>query len=508
VGTFISAGMVSFFQRYLNALILGSQLSEFPGDLIRSQGALNAEAVSNLCPGKKLGGDSDRNEQTASDDLALKRYELMKKLLNGLQSMGALVGTVRPEFLQSRTDFMRTMRTKVTKQLLGLDYFNAPDIATFDKQMLGEFTSSKAFSAALVDRLQVLESLYANLSAESWMIVLMQVFRCFVIARIDVDKMGSVPGVQDALKRLKYLAPKMNGGTEFVNEFLKPPPNVPQIFSPQELLLLGWVNIHHLNSTTDFKSKYSDFSGLRDSLAFASLLKVHTTVSHGSFNENATDRSQREQNAIELVNCMKGLKLSFCPLSTEIVDGAQCMIATIVGYFYETLPHYLPSMSIEFATPLHKVTQRSITLTNPSRTEIVYRAMLEGDHSFSLVNDSVLVGPSQTLDFPITFLATTVRTVMARLSLIPSRPRVVAQTAEQETPRSSGTRMPQYSAPIIVDLISAVTMEAPDATMEIEAHIYQATTVKLAVKNLLMSPARVALTLQTSRIADENGKPS
>jgi hypothetical protein len=96
---------------------------------------------------------------------------------------------------------------------------------------------------------------------------------------------------------------------------------------------------------------------------------------------------------------------------------------------------------------------------------------------------------------------------MARLSLIPSRPRVVAQTAEQETPRSSGTRIPQYSAPIIVDLISAVTMEAPDATMEIETQVCQATTVKLAVKNLLMSPTRVALTLQTSRIVDENGKP-
>jgi hypothetical protein len=108
--------MVSYFQRYLNALALNSQMSEFPDDLVRTQGSLIIEAISIFLGGNKLQwSGSPRGEQSNSDDPVAKRLETARNLIREMQGMGAQLGSVRPEFLQSRADFIQLMKLKVTK---------------------------------------------------------------------------------------------------------------------------------------------------------------------------------------------------------------------------------------------------------------------------------------------------------------------------------------------------------------------------------------------------------
>jgi hypothetical protein len=268
------------------------------------------------------------------------------------------------------------------------------------------------------------------------------------------------------------------------------------------------VAIHHAAVTSNPKVRFIDFNSLTDAVGLASVLNNHTSKLV-SIDESPVDRSQREHNAIELTNCMKDLKLSFCPLAQEIVGGTQCTMATTVCYLYETLPHYLPSATIEFATSLRRMIQRSISLTNPSKTEIMYRAIIEGDNSFTIPKETMVVGPNQTVEFPVQFTPRTVRPVTARLSLIPSRPRVVSPIATADGEGMSGRsvgRSPQYSAPVVVDLVSAVKLTDPDQSLEIEAQLYQTASLKISVKNSLKIPTKLSIFSQAIRIADENGK--
>ena len=197
--------MIGFFQRYMNASMLKNPLGDFPGDFVRAQGQQIIDIVNSILGAKQNGNSRAVSARggARSEDPTTRRQGSIKKMLHTLQSVGALVSEVKPEYLLSRSDFMQIMRNKVSKQILGLDYFNAPNVDSFDQKMYSEYTSSKIFSNLTVDRLKVIEGLYDALSAESWMMIVAQVFKLFVMARVDIDHMNAVPGVTDALRRMK-----------------------------------------------------------------------------------------------------------------------------------------------------------------------------------------------------------------------------------------------------------------------------------------------------------------
>ncbi|OHT11670.1 hypothetical protein TRFO_03893 [Tritrichomonas foetus] len=507
--------VVQFFQRYLNALVLGTQISHFPNDFINNQGSLMNEAIQNLTGSKKANLSQEKDSISKEQmDPVMKRKEAFKSILHSLQSIGGLLSSIRPEFLMSRSDFMTIMRNKITKQMLGIDYFGAPDVSSFNQIVLGEFTSSKTFSNNMVMRLKVLENLYEKLSMECWMAVLMQVFKLFVIARIDPEKMFHIAGYHDALKQAKSILSKQPNGKELFNEINKPSKTLQSssIGSAQELSLLKWVKVHNVKvgfPANLLKKKTNDFNCFKDSIALANLIKSHSPMFHsGSLNESATEKHHLESNAIEFVNGVKSLKLSFVPQADEIIDGSQCVLATLTEYFFETLPHYLPSVTLEFNTTLHKNVTKTVSLTNPSKSEIIYRAKIEGSNSFTLPEEAICVGPGQTVDFPIIFAAKSVKSSSARVTFIPNRPRAVSQNpnSSEATSARSPSRMPQYSAPVVVDIISNVSIDAPEETFHLETNVYNPATLTIPVKNVMDMNVRMNVLLKVIKIADENGK--
>lgn len=517
-----TANTVVFVQRYLNALSLNTQLTDFPNDFIRNDGALFFELISNLSNGKKFQNEtvsSAIKPVSIADDISSKKLEVMKKLIRFIQSFGGMISSVRAEFLLPRSDFLQLMKVKITKQLLGIDRFGAPDISDFNQQVLSEFTSSKAFASTLMSRLKVLESLYNELSLESWMMCTMQLFKIFIVSKIDSERINHAPGIQEAIKGVSNLAAREQQ-EEQASEVLRPNKNLSHsnVYSVQECGLLKWASVHLSNVSQDVSNAINDFSKLGDSIAFTALLKAHTSAFRNQIPTPTTDKGFMASNAISFVSALKSLKLPFCPHAEEVSEGNCCIYAILLSYLFESLPKFIPITQVDFCTSLHKVIVRPVSIQNPSKAEITYMASLDGSPTFSLPCDQVTIGPNATVDFSIQFNARTIKPQLGRLSLQPLRPRYISQSASvkdnlgsnvvsgKDTPRNEG-KVPIFSSPLVFDLISSVTLTVPDLTTNIEGPIYQTTPITIPLKNFIGTKAKCKVYMRVVRIMDENEKP-
>ena len=361
--------------------------------------------------------------------------------------------------------------------------------------------------------MKVLEKRYDALSTESWMMVLMQVFKLFVIQKIDVDKFHSVPGVMDALKEIKEGIKDLPNAKEIWADLSKKGVALQSnVYSAQEMMLLKWVNIHYCALSQNYTKKLMDYSYLHDSLGLAAVVKAHTNVYPENLNTEPVDEGQMEQNATEFTNAIKELKLAFCPRADEIFSGKAHCLSLSLSYLFDVLPHYLPASTIEFTTTLHKPITKGITLSNPSRSEICYRAKYEGSNGFSLGQETFIIGPGQTSEFPVVFHARTLTPLTGKVMLMPSRPRIVSKATAREDDEEDrlqtarGSRMPQYSAPVVFNLVSDVTIGGPDITLNVETCIYNTEKLTVPVTNLLGVPANLMLTTRVQKIEDETGK--
>ena len=183
--------------------------------------------------------------------------------------------------------------------------------------------------------------------------------------------------------------------------------------------------------------------------------------------------------------------MAFCPHADEITGGTQCMIAIISAYLFETLPRYMPTTTLDFTTTIHKVVTKTVNIQNPSKAEITYKEKLERSHNFSLLTDSVAIPAGSSVYFHVVFAARTIKMQAERLNLSPMKPRFVstqnaesAQTSTSDTSRVE-SRVPVCNAPIVVDLITEVTVTGPDVSTSIERQVYQVTSVPIQVKNLI-----------------------
>lgn len=503
--------MVNFMQRYMNALLLGTQLSDFPNDFLRNDCQLILELIFNISGGRRPNVDNSDKEKPK--DSMQKHLDQIKRILHFVQSMGCLISNVRPEFLLPRTEFLSFMRNKFTKQLLGIDYFNAPDISSFDQNVIAEFTASKSFSNSIMQHMKAAEQLYMELTKESLMIILLQLFKIFVLGKIDVERLNQSPGVADATKSISNIAARFTKMEDVVSEICRPNKNCQSspVFSTAECVLLKWVSIHTCNQYNDLLKSVNSFNSLNNSIAYLALLKAHTTILKMPLPEVVQDNQMMNEYAINFTSSLKELKLAFCPTADEISGGSPQMLAIITAYLFETLPRYISTTTIEYQTTIHKTITKSINIQNPSKAEITYRAKLEGSHNYTMQNDSITIAPGQNCDFNVTFSARTMKPQAGRLILSPQRPRVLQNDSTESSAATSRlsqeARMPSFSAPIVVDLISDVTITSPDFSQTFEGQIYQNTPIALPVKNYIGCRSRVKIFSRVFMIADENGKP-
>ncbi|KAK8876587.1 hypothetical protein M9Y10_006805 [Tritrichomonas musculus] len=199
----ITDDCIQFFVYFLNQSILTNPIRNFPMDFIERGSQIILEIITNLT-GKKQGNQlpifSNHNNVSCKEKL-----KQNQKLIHYLMSQGALLATVKPEFLLSQTDFTEIMKEKITKHLLGLDYYGAPEITSFKKKDIEAFTSSQLFNSKLIERLNVVVSFYRTLSLESWTIVILQIIKLFMFGKLmDSETFNQLPGVKESLNENVY----------------------------------------------------------------------------------------------------------------------------------------------------------------------------------------------------------------------------------------------------------------------------------------------------------------
>jgi hypothetical protein len=478
--------------RFLNTLVLTSQISIFPDDFAQANGDLLLEVINSL----------------AGPVHGLKKHkspiETLTSILHHLMGIGASVGEVKPEFLLPKEPFMNLCRDRIVAQLLGIGYYGAPDLSSFDTTELSAFMSSHTFMDALTPRLNAVGNLYAEVSYESHILVILQIIRFFYFGKLSIEHFGATPGVPESLKVLKPLV------SQTVYAELSRPVRTlasSNVFTNTESALLLWASIHYSAQNPQNPKLFASFSELKDPVIFMYIIRNHIA----DFPLEIVE--ERSTNCEVLTNSMRDLNLQFFPSAVELQDGDNIILAIFLFQLYQTLPHYVATTTLEFATPLNKPINQSVTLSNPSKCQVVYNAKLYGSSSFRCISSSVVLAPNQTLDFQVRFLSNNHLPQAALLRLLPETTFSMSQALSaaaalppmlQTIDFTTGSS-PIFASPICVQLQSVVTSEVPLKSFNVEGPIYEPTSSRITIDNPMDTGGRFQVYVKCYMIADEKG---
>ncbi|OHS94108.1 hypothetical protein TRFO_11380 [Tritrichomonas foetus] len=409
IPSLITDQFVQFLVLYLNDCVLTNPIRKFPYDFIDNGINIIFEIVTNLT-GKKPGNELVSLSRLGSSSVK-ERYKNAQILIRFLMSQGALLSTVKPEFLLSQSDFSEIMQEKVTLHLLGIDYYGAPEITTFKQDDINAFTSTQTFNAKLIERLRVIDSFYRSVSFESWTIVILQIIKLYMFGKLlDNDSFMQIPGVKNSLEIVSDLIPS----DDVFNEINRPPLSMQNsnVFSAAECLILKWASIHYSKMNGCLVPVITDFTYFKDPKVFLSIFASHLLDHEINKNGDFT----------EILNQFKYIKVNFIDKSIQLDKGNSIMYALTTQQLMKFLPHYLPSSVIEFKAPMNQISQHIVSITNPSNAYIGYTAILKGSDNFSLKEMSFELAPMKTHDFIIEYFPKMHYSEKATLTLIPSHP--------------------------------------------------------------------------------------
>ena len=84
------------------------------------------EMINNLSGSKKPNYKTDTSS----------KYNKLKSLLTNLMGWGAHVAHIKPEYLMTKEEYMKFYQKKIIRQMLGFNYYGAPDLSTIDQKAL------------------------------------------------------------------------------------------------------------------------------------------------------------------------------------------------------------------------------------------------------------------------------------------------------------------------------------------------------------------------------------
>lgn len=481
--TTVTPQMTDFLFRFLNSVLLTTKMKRFPDDIAVSGGEIVLDIINSLAGSKKVNTGGVLG-QSSKDR---KKLDQMKSLIQFLKTQGAILPNVAPEFLLPKADFADVMRAKIQKQLLGLDYYGAPDISSYG-DVADEYISAPAFTQALVSRLKVVDDLYRTISTEAWTQVVLQVLKLFLFSKVDGDKLSQVAGVSTALEVIKPLVDNV-----MFAEINRPPKALggSNIFTTSECGLLKWATIHYCASHGGYSDIVNDFAQLHDPKYILTLIKSHLTKYNIEIIEDAKTTEDYQKNLESIFTALNQAKAPFVPTANDIIQGSHFTLALIMYQLLESLPHFIPSTDIVFDAALSSRSVQKISITNPSsKNEITYSASLEGSSNFKVAENTIVLGPSQTVDLEVSYFARTYSNEQAVLSLIPEKPKVT-EPKEQKPATAPARRANQKAKPepvatpstVVINLTSNVVVSRPLEIVHVEGPIYGTTKMSFNVKN-------------------------
>ena len=79
------------------------------------------------------------------------------------------------------------MQRRITEWILGINYYGALSLESFNSAIMKSFSATSNFSEAFVSRLRTADSLYQQLHDEAWLQVVLQVFKKILFPTIRAE---------------------------------------------------------------------------------------------------------------------------------------------------------------------------------------------------------------------------------------------------------------------------------------------------------------------------------
>ena len=401
--TKIGSQSVEALRSWLNCTAMKSPIENIPKDFIHSNGRILMELIETLTgrsvPGKITKLSSNKREQPQQ---LFKQYE---ECLAHLKGHGALLNHIRPEALLNRHDYVNICSHR---------------------------EATKLTPSQLLARKKELEKEHKRVSQPSWIAVLYQVIKVYVLNRVTQKQYDVLPGVDP-----KRPLPGFNGdrartadsGDSGKKKKKKRKPKADpalagsNIYSVSEGLLLKWLTYHFVSLGPENPRRITNFEeDLRDGSVLCHLLQSHvpTIASNGrplfGFKRNPQSAEDNKINCEKFVAGLRelGLDLSI-PQNAFLEPNGRDMLLLII-YLYQNLPQYVPKTTIEFYGVLGERVVKSIELRNPAKKPISYWVTVEGSPDFKIDKRQLQLDNGTQEQFPIEFVSRFTKTVNGRLT--------------------------------------------------------------------------------------------
>lgn len=419
---------LEFLARWFNHNTLSSPVNKLPDDFIAAHGAQVYEIIHSLT-GKSPPGQV-KNHSLPARELTKQLLIQYTELLTYLKTNGALLNTIRPEYLLSLQDFSRYLKT-------------SPGLQLKPRQV---------------------ERRWPYLSMDAWITLLYQIVRVFLLNRLTPKTFRSLPGMPPDKAIVDSSMTSSN------------------IYSTSENIILRWLSYHYNAINPASPRHLTNFDqDLMDGCVVGAVVQNHVgqVGALARLKQSPGSDEQRRSNVDKVFTALSEIGM---PTFLNQRDLAQAAISPreMVLFclsLYQGLPHYIPKTIIEFPCTLGETVIKNLELTNPSSKQITYWVKLEGCLDFVPTFPSEFtIAPRGVAQFPIRFTSRLSSQVRATL-------RFTSRASEGSA----------HAAAMVFTLISKVTTRKSEKTLNFEAHLYELKTEEIEIANTFAKDAEFAI---------------
>ncbi|XP_006870219.1 PREDICTED: calponin homology domain-containing protein 2 [Chrysochloris asiatica] len=319
-------------------------------------------------------------------------------LLNFLNTQGACIAHVLPEFLLEPEDYKKWI-----------------EIASSDTR------PSTSGAPKEKNRLIIDITDFEALSKRAWTDVLLQIYKVLILSRVAPHSPKATPGIQ------VQNAPKINPC--FVTS---------NVYSAAERILLSWLNTNYENTRHAVwkncrtgvippeKWIVNFDKDLLDGLVLAAQMAAYCPFLIDShFIYMYTQPKGPEQhlhNCLVVVNAFRDIGFNMDTQAYDICHPNPVLMLMLCVYMHERLPAYLPRKVVLFPCTLHETVTKQILLKNPSTKRLVYRTFIVGrdatDFALFKTGKVVTISPKNQINIMVKFTSRFLYPAEATLLLI------------------------------------------------------------------------------------------
>lgn len=292
------------------------------------------------------------------------------------------------------------------------------------------------------------------MARHAWTFLYLQIARTFILQRIDVPSLRSLPGT---------VAADVPSAAALTGS---------NIYSAAESVLLAWLEVHWRAQLPDAAGRLTAFDEpLRDGVVLCCLVVSHWPPLERFLEqlvEAPASPADCEANAKLLLRMLDLLQCPFAIREEQITAAARLDMVFFVAFLYSWLPALQPRATVTFAGKLQEEQVREIQLENPSGRELSYSARLHGHEDFTLDTHTVRVAAKGAAVARVRCKPTTGVAQTARLVLATRRDgEAMAATLAFELVSAVRLALPPWAPAHAIRLVSIV---APDrAALSISA---------------------------------------